>query len=730
MYSTLSAEMPAAAPAAAPQNSLAPIELWGGIECTVVRIGDEFRNQVVETGHSARMADLDAMAELGVKAVRYPIVWETVAPQVPTECDFSWHDRRLERLRELGIRVVGGLVHHGSGPRYTSLLDPAFPEKLADYAARVARRYPWIDTWTPINEPLTTARFSCLYGHWYPHERSADAMLRALVNECRGTALAMEAIRSVIPDARLMVTEDLGKTFSTDRLAYQAEHENHRRWLSLDLLSGRVVQGHPYFDTLIGAGVGEAALACLSAGAGKPDLIGINHYLTSERFLDHRLSRYPGVIAGSNGRDTYVDVEAVRIDRLKSEVGPAKRLREAWERYRTPIVYSEVHHGCTREEQVRWLKEVWTACEQERSRGADIRAVTLWSMFGAVDWRSLLTRREGVYDVGAFDTRTETPRPTLVAKTAAKLGRGEKVDHPVLDLPGWWKRPGRTYARPRYEMLPSKPGQARRLLITGGTGTLGSAFSRICAHRGLPHVLTTRAELDITNEASIAAALERYRPWAVINTAGFVRTWEAAEKRDECFRINATGPELLASACKLHGIPLVTFSSDLVFDGSLGRAYVEADRPAPRCTYGESKADAEARLLAMDADALIIRTSAFFGPWDRYNFLADTIDRLKRGEEVFASGREVVSPTYVPDLVHASLDLLLDEEKGLWHLTNQGAVSWHDLAREVADMAALDARRVRPVDDDEPCDTSMSSSRGILLRPLEQSLQDYVALRA
>ena len=101
MYSTLSAELPAAAPASAPHNVVVPIELWGGIECTVVRIGDEFRNQVVETGHSARMADLDAMAELGVKTVRYPIVWETVAPQVPAECDFSWHDRRLERLREL-----------------------------------------------------------------------------------------------------------------------------------------------------------------------------------------------------------------------------------------------------------------------------------------------------------------------------------------------------------------------------------------------------------------------------------------------------------------------------------------------------------------------------------------------------------------------------------------------------------------------------------------------------
>ncbi|HVM23619.1 MAG TPA: family 1 glycosylhydrolase [Sphingomicrobium sp.] len=704
-----------------------PLELWGGVECTVVRIGDEFRNQLVETGHAARMSDLDAMAELGVKAVRYPIVWETVAPETPTELDFSWHDKRLERLRELGIRVIGGLVHHGSGPRYTSLLDPQFPHLLADYAARVARRYPWIDTWTPVNEPLTTARFSCLYGHWYPHTRDIESMFLALAHECHGTLLSMRAIRDIVPDAQLLVTEDLGKTFSTEKLAYQAAHENDRRWLSLDLLDGRLAPGHAFYNWLLKSGVTEAALQDLASGEGKPDIIGINHYLTSERFLDHRVERYPDVEPGSNGIDVYCDVEAVRMSHLKHEVGPAKRLREAWERYQIPLAYTEVHHGCSRDEQLRWLVEVWRACEKERKRGADIRAVTLWSMFGAVDWRSLLTRRENIYDPGVFDTRGGDPRPTLIAKAAAKLGRGEKLDHPVLDLPGWWRRPGRCYGRPSFEMLPRDCSKARPILITGATGTLGQAFAKICAHRGLPHVLTSRAELDICNEESIAAALERFKPWAVINAAGFVRTWEADAKFDECLAANATGPELLGRACKAAGIPLVTFSSDLVFDGKAGRPYVEPDRPAPACAYGKSKAEAEQRLLSLDADALIIRTSAFFGPWDRYNFLFNTVERLRRGEDVLASDKTVVSPTYVPELVQATLDLLLDQEKGIWHLTNQGAVSWHDLACEIADRAKLDsARIIAPEQEEEPCDTSLSSTRGLLLRPLDRALDDFV----
>lgn len=705
------------------------LELWGGVECTLVRIGDEYRNQIVDTGHAARLSDIDAMAEIGVKAVRYPILWETVAPESPDELDFSWHDERLERLRELGIEVIAALIHHGSGPRYTSLLDPDFPDLFAGYAKRVAKRYPWVNKWTPVNEPLTTARFSCLYGHWYPHLTDIDAAFRATVNQCLAIARAMRVIRQLNPAAQLVATEDVGKTFSTPELKYQADHENERRWLSFDLLAGRVVPGHPFYHWLRNKAASEEQLAELATGDATPDIIGFDHYLTSERYLDHRVDRYPDAKPGSNGKHRYVDVEAVRVAKLQPLLGPAARLRETWERYGIPIAITEVHHGCTREEQVRWLKEMWDAAVHERARGADIRAVTLWALFGAVDWRSLLTRREGIYDVGAFDTRSEKQRPTLVAKAATALGRGEPFSHPVLDLPGWWKRPGRTHSRPRYNMLPrSAIRHARPILIAGATGTLGQGFARICAHRGLAHVLTSRADLDITDEASIAAAIERTKPWAVINAAGFVRVDEAEERSDECFKINASGPELLARACKRHGLPLVTFSSDLVFDGKLGRAYVEPDAPAPLGTYGRSKAEAENRLMGIDSDALIIRTSTFFGPWDRYNFLFNTIEKLKRGEEVLASDKSFVSPTYVPDLVHAALDLLLDGETGIWHLTNQGAISWHDLAKEAAAAAKLDqslVRRLRPAEDSEQADTSLTSSRGLLLRPLNEALGDF-----
>jgi dTDP-4-dehydrorhamnose reductase len=85
----------------------------------------------------------------------------------------------LNRLRELGIEPIVGFVHHGSGPAGTHLLDPAFGAGLAAYAGAFAERYPWIRRYTPINEPLTTARFSALYGVWYPHLRDDRAFVTA-----------------------------------------------------------------------------------------------------------------------------------------------------------------------------------------------------------------------------------------------------------------------------------------------------------------------------------------------------------------------------------------------------------------------------------------------------------------------------------------------------------------------------------------------------------------------
>jgi dTDP-4-dehydrorhamnose reductase len=677
-----------------PEAGPAPLEIWGGIECTVVKIGDDVRDQIAETGHRGRIGDLDAVASLGVRTLRYPVLWEHVSPDRPDRADFSWHDPRMARLRELGIRPIAGLVHHGSGPRYTGLLDPAFPEMLAAHAARVAERYPWVEHYTPVNEPLTTARFSGLYGHWAPHGRDRATFLRCLAAQCRATALAMRAIRRVRPDAKLVQTDDLGRIFSTPLLAYQARRENERRWLGFDLLCGRVDRHHPWHRDFLEAGVGDEALAPLRGG---------------------------------NHRHRYADAEAVRLDWPAGATGTGARLREAWERYGLPMAVTEAHHGSTRDEQVRWLAEVWEDAQALRAEGADVRAVTVWSLFGAVDWNSLLTRRAGFYEPGPFDVRSDPPRPTALAAATRGLARDGRFDHPVLDRPGWWHRPERLYAADP-ACAPRRPCAARPrpILVAGATGTLGRAFVRICALRGLDAVATTRAEMDIADPASVAGALARIRPWAVVNAAGYVRAADAAREPDRCMRENAHGAAALAEACARAGVPHVAFSSDLVFDGRLGRPYVESDATAPACVYGASKAEAERRVVQAHPDALVVRTSAFFGPWDAWNFVHRARRALRERGRFEADADAEVSPTYVPDLVHAALDLLIDGASGVWHLANRGADTWHGLALRAARAEGVDPAAVAPLRTGARRSTALASERGQLLPTLDDAFDRYL----
>src|SRR5688572_25577967 len=139
-------------------------EIWGGIECSLTRVGNNFRNQLLETGHHARKDDIEQFAALGIRKLRYPVLWEHHQPAENSTIDWKATTERLNLIRSNGMEPVAGLLHHGSGPAYTDLADPGFPQKLADYAAKVATQFPWLRYYTPVNEPLTTSRFSGLYG--------------------------------------------------------------------------------------------------------------------------------------------------------------------------------------------------------------------------------------------------------------------------------------------------------------------------------------------------------------------------------------------------------------------------------------------------------------------------------------------------------------------------------------------------------------------------------------
>jgi dTDP-4-dehydrorhamnose reductase len=711
--------------------------LWAGFECTLNRVGDAQHDQLLLSGHYERLDDIDRLASLGVRTVRFPILWERIASGRPDGAAWEWTDARMDRMRELGIDPIVGLVHHGSGPFGTSLLDDGFADGLAEFARRVAERYPWVTRYTPVNEPLTTARFSALYGVWYPHARKDVDFLRATLNQVRAVRLAMAAIRAVTPGALLVQTEDLGKTHSTPTLAYQARFENERRWLTFDLLTNRLDPSGRVRRYMERAGIDDEAIARAVGEGCPPDLLGINHYATSERWLDERIVRYPKHTIGGNRRHRYADVEAVRV-LTDGVAGPRALLMEAWERYGIPIAVTEAHIGCTREQQLRWLREVWDAARDARDAGADVRAVTAWAALGTFDWSSLVTRLDGDYEPGLFDVRAPAPRPTALARMARSLATTGEYEHPVFGNPGWWRcedrvlypEDGAERASPRDE---PRHAAGRPVLIVGATGTLGSAFGRICARRGLAHRSLSRRELDLSDHAAVLAMLRATDAWAVVNAAGYVRVDDAERDAFACYHDNVSIATSLAMACAEHGIPVAAFSSDLVFDGAKGSAYVESDQPSPLGVYGRTKAKAESRVLAALPTALVVRTAAFFGPWDEWNFLTRSLASLALGVPVEAAGDLVVSPTYVPDLVNATLDLLIDEERGIWHLANEGETSWAELARMAARAAGLDETLVRERLHAElgllaprPAAAALASERGRVMPALERALASYV----
>ena len=710
------------------------LELWGGVECTVNRVGPRYFDQMVWSGHASRVDDLDRFAALGMKALRYPVLWERLAPHSMEAFDWEWSDGRLARIRALGMAPIVGLVHHGSGPRYTSLLDDRFPDLLGQYARAVAERYPWVTDWTPVNEPLTTARFSGLYGHWYPHARDDHSFVRALLNQVHGVVRAMREIRAVNSSARLVQTEDAGRPSGVPRLRRQIAFERHRRWLTWDLLAGRVDTGHPLYRYLLLRGATEAELAALVEHPCAADVCGLNYYLTSDRWLDDEIEAYPPWSHGGNSNLVYADVAAVRAN-VAGITGHERHLVDAWRRYGVPVALTEVHLGCTREEQMRWLAAAWRGAEAARARGADVRAVTAWALLGSHDWNSLVTVEAGHYEPGLFDTRAPEPRQTALAAVARQLAAGADPAHPVLRADGWWQRADRvTYGPAGRVGRPSPLPAGPPILIVGKRGTLGRAFKRICESRGLRVHLAARSEMDIADAPRIDAIIRDVRPWAVINAAGYVRVDDAEGEREACWRDNVDGAVNLAAACRRHGLPLATFSSDLVFDGRLDRPYVETDTPAPLNVYGASKAEAERRVLEVLPAALVIRTSAFFGPWDDYNFATLALRSALRREAFPAAADYIVSPTYVPDLVHAVLDLLIDGEQGIWHLANEGAVTWHEFGRLVVGAAGLPEQLVQPCSwrdvwqpAERPAQSALATSRGQLLPPLTSAVQLYAA---
>jgi dTDP-4-dehydrorhamnose reductase len=420
-------------------------EIWGGIECSYNRVGDQYMDQLDYSGHYKRgEGDIQLFASIGIKAMRYPLIWEKHQRSRKTSIDWSWTARQLNALKESNIEPIVGLMHHGSGPAFAQLMHRSFSKRFASYAANVAEQFPWLKFYTPINEPLTTARFSGLYGIWFPHKRRDRAFANILFSQMQATVLAMQAIRKINPSAQLVQSEDLCKTYSTTLLQYQADFENERRWLTYDILCGFLNEDHALWDYFRWLKLPEHTLRFFQENPCPPDIIGADHYLTSERFLDQHLKEYPHHSYGGNHKHRYADVEAIRVKHPEPS-GLKILLKECWDRYKIPIAITEVHINGNTDDQIRWFKEVWDIARSLHDEGVEIPAITAWALLGSFGWNQLLTVPGGHYESGVFSLVDNVPVSTELAEFIKKLSEDPDHIHPALNEKAWWQREDRCF---------------------------------------------------------------------------------------------------------------------------------------------------------------------------------------------------------------------------------------------------------------------------------------------
>lgn len=239
-----------------------------------------------------------------------------------------------------------------------------------------------------------------------------------------------------------------------------------------------------------------------------------------------------------------------------------------------------------------------------------------------------------------------------------------------------------------------------RVLVTGAGGQLGHDLMAAFADddvAGLAH-----ADLDVTDEAAVVAAVRDHAPDVVVHAAAYTKVDACESEADLAWRVNAAGAWWVARACALADAAMVYLSTDYVFDGRSGRPYTEFDPPNPESMYGRSKAAGEQLVRQTLAAHYIVRTSWVHGSHGG-NFVKTMLRLARERGAVSVVDDQTGSPTFTFDLAPALRRLAVTGRYGTYHLTNTGHCTWYEFARATFDHAGIEV-------DLSPTDTASFGS--------------------
>ena len=273
-----------------------------------------------------------------------------------------------------------------------------------------------------------------------------------------------------------------------------------------------------------------------------------------------------------------------------------------------------------------------------------------------------------------------------------------------------------------------------RVLITGGSGQLGTALQPALADYDL--IVTTKADLDITERGAVFTAVANAHPDVLIHCAAYTNVDGCAQDPELAYRVNGLGTQNVALACQHFGVVMVHVSTNEVFAGDNPAGYEEWMPLNPANPYGRSKAAAEVHVRHLLNRFYVVRTAWLYAPGGR-NFIHAILDRARQTGKLRVVADEVGNPTYVKDLAQAIGRLITTGQYGVYHLVNAGACSRWAFANEIVRLAGLENVSNTPILGKEFKRASTpppyaalhnvaGAAIGIELRPWQEALAEYM----
>lgn len=235
------------------------------------------------------------------------------------------------------------------------------------------------------------------------------------------------------------------------------------------------------------------------------------------------------------------------------------------------------------------------------------------------------------------------------------------------------------------------------ILITGANGQLGRELQAVLSETEHNIIAATHRDLDIRDSSAVEEFFSKHQIDFLVNCAAFTAVDNAEDEQTECMALNTEAVATLATVSHAHGAKMIHVSTDYVFQGNGCRPYCETDVPCPQSVYGSTKLQGEQLMMAEAPDGIVIRTSWLYSPHG-HNFVK-TMTKLGRDRaELNVVCDQIGTPTYATDLARA-IAQIIDSGKwaaGIYHYSNEGAISWYDFAKSIHRIAGITTCTVHP----------------------------------